>query len=198
MTRKLAGQITSAHLISLIALFVALGGSVYAANKISGKTIKRGSEPGNRLKKNSVTGKQVKESALGNVPSASIANTAFSTFHDDLIPFPDAPAPIARLSIPKAGSFVVVAKLEAFDSSLSNSAANVCTLSAGSDADNEEFDVASSSTDDQEAVALQLVHTFTAPGSVVLSCSDGGLGLSNAKYTKITAIEVASITNQPF
>jgi hypothetical protein len=43
-----------ATLVAYLALFVALGGSVYAANRISGK----------RLKPNSVTGRQVKESSL--------------------------------------------------------------------------------------------------------------------------------------
>ena len=194
----LRGRVTSAHVISLFALFVALGGSVYAASHISGKTIKKSSLPGNRIKRSSVTGRQVKESSLAEVPKATVANAAYSTFHDDLIALPDSPAPIATLSIPKAGSFVIIAKLEAFDSSLSNSPADACTLTAGGDSDSEEFDVTSASTDDQEAVALQLVHSFAAPGSVTLSCSDGGLGLSNAKNTKITAIEVASITNRAF
>lgn len=62
--------------IAIIALFVALGGTVYAAGKISGKSIKVKSLPGNRLKPNSVTGKQVKESSLGQVPLATTANTA--------------------------------------------------------------------------------------------------------------------------
>ena len=38
-----------ALVISIIALFVALGGTVYAASKINGKTIKVKSLPGNRL-----------------------------------------------------------------------------------------------------------------------------------------------------
>jgi hypothetical protein len=60
-----------------LALFLAIaGGTVYAASKISGKTIKKGSEPGNRLKNDSVTGKQVSESTLGTVPSASSAASA--------------------------------------------------------------------------------------------------------------------------
>jgi hypothetical protein len=62
-----------AMLVALLALFVAMGGSVYAANKISGKTIKKASLPGNRIKKNSLTGKQVKESTLGTVPKATNA-----------------------------------------------------------------------------------------------------------------------------
>jgi len=63
-------------IVALIALLVSLGGTVYAASKISGKTIKRGSEPGNRLKKDTVTGKQVKESTLATVPNATHATNA--------------------------------------------------------------------------------------------------------------------------
>lgn len=62
--------------ISLIALFVALGGSVYAATQINGNTIKKGSIPGNRLKNDTVTGTQVKESTLATVPSATDALNA--------------------------------------------------------------------------------------------------------------------------
>ncbi len=65
-----------AMIMALIALFVAFGGTVYAGTKISGKTIRKNSEPGNRIKKDTVTGKQVKESTLGQVPSAAAANSA--------------------------------------------------------------------------------------------------------------------------
>lgn len=58
-------------IVALIALFAALGGTVYAAGKINGKTIKVNSEPGNRLKDDTVTGKQVNESSLSVVPDAS-------------------------------------------------------------------------------------------------------------------------------
>lgn len=53
-----------ATLVAYLALFVALGGTVYAASKINGRAIKPKSIPGNRLKPNSVTGTQVKESGL--------------------------------------------------------------------------------------------------------------------------------------
>lgn len=46
------------------AFFIALGGSVYAAGKISGTQIKSGSLPGNRIKAKSVTAKQVKPGSL--------------------------------------------------------------------------------------------------------------------------------------
>jgi hypothetical protein len=63
MTR-LKRMLSFSNVIALIALFVALGGSVYAAGKINGKQIKSNSIPGNRLKTGSVTGKQVKAGSL--------------------------------------------------------------------------------------------------------------------------------------
>jgi len=65
-----------ALVISVLALFVALGGTVYAASKINGKTIKTGSIPGNRLKKHTLTGTQINLAKLGTVPSATSAVNA--------------------------------------------------------------------------------------------------------------------------
>jgi hypothetical protein len=57
--------LTFSNVVAFIALFVALGGSVYAAGKISGSQIKPGSLPGNRIKSKSVTGSQIKPGSLG-------------------------------------------------------------------------------------------------------------------------------------
>lgn len=83
--------------ISAIALFVALGGSVYAAKKakIDGKAIRAKSIPGNRLQPRSIaanrlkpgvlqggsstaqlTGAEINELTLGQVPSAAHADSA--------------------------------------------------------------------------------------------------------------------------
>jgi hypothetical protein len=72
---RIAKSLTFSNVVACLALFVALGGSVYAANKISGKQIKPNSLPGNRLKPKTVpanrlkpkslTGKQVKANSLG-------------------------------------------------------------------------------------------------------------------------------------
>jgi hypothetical protein len=69
-------HLTFANVIGLIALFVVLGGGVYAAAKISGSKIKKESIAGNRLKPNGVTGQQVDESSLGKVPKAESADSA--------------------------------------------------------------------------------------------------------------------------
>ena len=56
--------------VALLALFVALGGSGYAAVTLNGKNIKNATIAGKKLKRNTVTGKQVRESTLATVPRA--------------------------------------------------------------------------------------------------------------------------------
>jgi hypothetical protein len=81
-------------LVSVLALLLALGGTVYAAKKINGRTIVVKSIPGNRLKPKSVaanrlkpgvlgkqftgplTGADIDEASLGTVPSAVHAQSA--------------------------------------------------------------------------------------------------------------------------
>jgi hypothetical protein len=64
MRSKIRPRLTYANVISTLALFVALGGSSYAALKISGTSIERRSIPGTKIKRNSITGKEVRESRL--------------------------------------------------------------------------------------------------------------------------------------
>ena len=95
--RQGAWRHSPALAISAIALFVALGGSVYAAKKakIDGRAIRTKSIPGNRLKPRSIgadrlkpgvlrgaqlsgplTGADINELTLGQVPNATHADTA--------------------------------------------------------------------------------------------------------------------------
>jgi len=62
--------------IAVGALVVALGGTSYAAAKISGSQIKKHTIAGNRLINNTLTGTQINESTLGTVPQAKHATTA--------------------------------------------------------------------------------------------------------------------------
>lgn len=64
MTR-IRKAITFSNVVALIALFLALGGSVYAAsNKLRGSQIKPRSIPGNRLKPRGVTANQIKPGTI--------------------------------------------------------------------------------------------------------------------------------------
>jgi hypothetical protein len=73
--KKLRTRITSAHVIAMIALFVALSGSSYAAvtirasqirnNSIPGSKLKTGSIPATKLRNNSITGGKLKNNSVG-------------------------------------------------------------------------------------------------------------------------------------
>jgi hypothetical protein len=71
---------TFSNVVAIIALFVALGGSAYAATKFSGKQIKPKTIPANRIKPNSLSSKQIKDSSLKAVKSAiALNNVTYQT-----------------------------------------------------------------------------------------------------------------------
>jgi hypothetical protein len=75
MLTRLQHHVSPSMAVALLALFVALSGTGYAALKVNGRDIKKGSIPGDRLKKNGVGGRQVNEARLGTVPRARNAGT---------------------------------------------------------------------------------------------------------------------------
>ena len=60
MLIRLRRNLTYANVMATVAVFIALGGSAYAAAKITGKNVKNGSLTGRDVKNNSLTGKDVK------------------------------------------------------------------------------------------------------------------------------------------
>ncbi len=97
--RKASWRPSPAFLVSVLALLLALGGTVYAAKKVNGRSIVVKSIPGNRLKPHSIganrlkpgvlgkqfsgplTGADIDESSLGTVPSAVHAQSADSALN---------------------------------------------------------------------------------------------------------------------
>jgi hypothetical protein len=70
-------RLTYANVVATLALFIALGGtSVAASNLISGSKIKKGSIPGDRIKKHALGATQIDIAKLGTVPHAAAAGTA--------------------------------------------------------------------------------------------------------------------------
>jgi hypothetical protein len=88
MLDRFRGRITSAHVLAGIALFVALGGTSYAAVKINGKNVRKGTITSRalrnrtitagKIKRDSLGGTEINESKLGKVPSAASADSAAS------------------------------------------------------------------------------------------------------------------------
>ena len=94
--RQASWRPSPAFLVSMLALVLALAGTVYASKKLNGRTIVVKSIPGNRLKPHTVpanrlkpgvlgrqftgplTGADIDEASLGPVPNAAHADTADS------------------------------------------------------------------------------------------------------------------------
>jgi hypothetical protein len=64
MLAKLRARLTFANVVSVVALFVALGGSSYAAIKVTGKNVKDSSLTGKDIKNSSLTSSDVKNKSL--------------------------------------------------------------------------------------------------------------------------------------
>jgi hypothetical protein len=90
---ELASRLTYANVMATIAVFIALGGGVYAASKLPKNSVgseqikpravghsevRKNAVDGSRVKNDSLTGSDVAESTLGQVPSAADASSADS------------------------------------------------------------------------------------------------------------------------
>ena len=67
---------TYSNVVATIALFLSLAGSSYAVTQITSKDVKNRSLKGGDLKRETITGKEIRESKLGEVPAATIAADA--------------------------------------------------------------------------------------------------------------------------
>ena len=74
LSKRLRRRLSFANVVSLVALFVALGGTSWAALRISGSQIKNRSVSGSKLKRNTLGGATIKESRLSKVPRARRAD----------------------------------------------------------------------------------------------------------------------------
>jgi hypothetical protein len=98
--QRIRKRLTYANVMSSLAVFIALGGSSYAAFTINGASIKNRSIAGKKLRHNTLTGVQIKESRLGRVPRAKTADTVGGfTAADLMIKCPSDTFPIADVCV---------------------------------------------------------------------------------------------------
>ena len=74
MLDRIRQRLTYANVMATLAVFIALGGSSYAAFTISGSDIKNRSIAGKKLKRNTLSGREIRESRLARVPRARNAD----------------------------------------------------------------------------------------------------------------------------
>ena len=64
-------RLTYANVVATIALFLALGGSAYAVSKINGASLVNRSVAGKKIKADTLTGREIRESTLGACPAGT-------------------------------------------------------------------------------------------------------------------------------
>jgi hypothetical protein len=194
MADRIRRRISFANVVALLALFVALGGTVYATGKINGKAVKKASLPGNRLKPDSVGGKQVNEASLGTVPAAGIANRVLTTSDRGPIDISSESFPWLRPIPP--GSWVVLAKFWVTHTQPGD-AHVTCNINSGLFDDFSAVSLGpAGSGDDQASIALE--YAFTEPrlsSMVVLVCDTDDPGSVEARDVKVTAIGAANLSH---
>ena len=101
MLKALRTRLTYANVVATLALFVALGGSSYAALKISGREIKAHTITGQNIKRNSLGRRQIKESSLSAVPRALQRRSPRRPYapNDFLVRCPQGTIPVADVCI---------------------------------------------------------------------------------------------------
>ena len=74
MIQALGRRLSYANVMATLAVFIALGGSSYAALTISGRNVVNGSLTNRDLKRDTLGGSRIKESRLGKVKQARNAD----------------------------------------------------------------------------------------------------------------------------
>src|SRR3954447_20143267 len=78
MLARVRHRLSYANVVATLALFVALGGTGYAASQLTGRDIKNRSISRVDIKKNALTGTEINESKLRQVPRALNSQNAIN------------------------------------------------------------------------------------------------------------------------
>lgn len=206
MNRILRRRPSPALVISLIALFIAMGGSAYAL-VITGGDVKNGSLTGKDLRRNTLTGTQIRESRLGKVPRASRADrvgnrtaaavTTRAFFAAQKTPkgFTGDETLIGKISLP-AGAYIVSAKVTAVNTATGTLRAT-CFLRAGASTDQGTVALPPGNSANTGVIPLLQAHFQNSPFDASVLCkAEGNPGLNlfaDPPFTTATNTKIAAV-----
>lgn len=195
MLTTLRSHMSFANVVAMIALFVALSGTSYAVSKVGAKDIRKNAVRSKHIKRSQVTTSDIRNRTIraGDLAPGLIGGTLEATAGQARrdagptgVPASGNYTTVATLGGLQPGAYVLMAKTNQSSNARTEGR---CRLQAGDQYDDSNRGLRPEGT--PEAHALQLVHAFSGPGTVVLSCRSpaGNWGVSDSK---IIAIRVAA------
>jgi hypothetical protein len=181
-------HLTFANVIAMIALFVALGGTSYAAIRIGSKQIKNNSVQSVDIKNRTIKSIDIAPGTIGATLQSSAGQVSRDSGPTD-IGASQQYTTVATMGNIAPGSYLLLAKTNQNGNTLTDGR---CRLSADDDADYSNRGLRAQGTADSHS--LSLVHTFNGTGTAVLACriSEGKWSTADSK---IIAVKVASASS---
>ena len=206
MNRIFRRRPSPAMVVSLIALFIALGGSAYALT-ITGGSVKNGSLTGKDIRKDSLTGTQIREARVGKVPRARVADRvgnktpaavttrAFFAAQKTPTGFTGNDTLIGKISLP-AGAYIISAKV-AVSNSATGTLKGVCFLRAGTSEDRGTVALAPGNSANTGVIPLLQAVFQNSPFEASVFCkAEGSPGLNlfaQPPFTTATNTKIAAV-----
>ena len=188
MVTRIRKHLSFANVIAMIALFVALGGTSYAAVKIGSKQIKNNSIQSVDIKNRTIKSTDIAPGVIGATLQSSAGQVSRDSGPTD-VNASQQYTTVATMGNIAPGSYLLLAKTNQNGNTLTDGR---CRLAADNDADYSNRGLRAQGTADSHSLAL--VHTFGGTGAAVLSCrvSDGKWSTADSK---IIAVKVSSASS---
>ena len=188
MLTKIRAHASFSNVVAMMALFVALGGTSYAATKIGSKQIRNNSVRSADIKNRTIRGKDLANGVIGTTLQ-STAGQAVRDAGPTGVGSSQSFTPVATLGGLTPGAYVLLAKV---NQSSNAKTEGRCRIDAEGDYDDSNRGLRVEGT--PEGHNLQLIHTYKGTGSAVLACRSAS-GTWSAADAKLIAIKISAASS---
>ncbi|HZO58834.1 MAG TPA: hypothetical protein VFB51_03990 [Solirubrobacterales bacterium] len=185
MLTKIRSHASFSNVVALLALFVALGGTSYAATRIGSKQIRNNSIRSADIKNRAIKSRDIARGVIGTTLQSSAAQVVRDAGPSN-VPKSTAYTAVATLGGLEPGAYVLLAKV---NQSADTFTEGRCRIQAEGDVDDSNRGLRPQGT--PEGHNLQLVHSFAGTGTAVLACRAAD-GLWTASDAKLLAIRIGA------
>ena len=185
MLTKIRSHASFSNVVAVMALFVALGGTSYAATRIGSKQIRNNSVRSVDIKNRTIKSKDIARGVIGSTLQSTAAQAVRDAGPSNVGASTSFTA-VATLGSLEPGAYVLLAKVNQSSDSRTEGR---CRIQAEGDYDDSNRGLREQGT--PEGHNLQLIHTFGGTGTAVLACR-AAAGIWSAADAKLIAIKISA------